>query len=473
VGRDVWSSIIQRIRAETDPARSQALGKTLRELGKDAVDLFFATLSQETDGAAVLRMMDLAHVVTDGEELWELIPAFLRHADKAVSAKATNLVMQRDGQAALDILLAAAKESSDAERRKLFVQVAALLRDNALQPSLLNKLDAAVAAGQLDDPNCVLWLEVLSAAGNRAIVPILTKALGSRGRTLVLSASSGGRPPREFVLAAVKAFGPYHQEASIAEILERLRKDKDAEIARIALVCFRGMLAGEHAKPEGTAAPHVSRTTATIAKPAEAPAPASKETRAGLLFGAATSHAAPAPASQTPAASGDVQRQKAGTRLVQSPASSPPPPPPASDGARRMKTETHTVSPPLPPLPSHAQREPAEAKSAMEGHIKDIGLVAALRMVAAKDGMLKLTSPRGHGAIYLVGGKILNATFTGADGLPKDGAPALTILSGLVDADFSYVHNVSPPRVTLNLEIDKMQEGLRQYRGSRTRRFDF
>lgn len=135
-----------------------------------------------------------------------------------------------------------------------------------------------------------------------------------------------------------------------------------------------------------------------------------------------------------------------------------------------MKTEVHTVSPPLPP---HGLGEPADAKSAMQGHIKDIGLVGALRMVAVKDGMLSLTSPRGQGAIYLVGGKILHTTFTGTDGLPKDGAPALTILSGLVDADFTYVHNVSPPRVTLNLEIDKMQEGLRQYRGSHTRRFDF
>jgi len=466
LGSEVWSTVLQRLRAETDPVKAETLARALRELGKEAVDLFLNALAQEADGATALKLLDLSHLVADAEEVWGLLPKLLCHADKALSAKAIGLAVQHDGQAALDVLCAAARESTDAGRRKLFVQAAAQLHDQALQPKLLRLLETDIGSGQLENQNNLFYLECLSAAGNRGIVHVLSKAMSTRGRTLVLAASGGLHLPKAFALTAIKALGPFYHDPAVAEILDRLRKDKDQDIARLALVGFRGLLVSEHAKAPETAPAQES--------PSHTPAGHERDVRG-------TTGVPPVPASAASVAADRKSRFLFAAFPPSSPVSAPTSGGSAGGFSSPERAETGVTKAHATPAPqaSAAPGPPAaDPRSSgltpsAEGHLQELGLVPALRMLTAKDGYMEVVSLGGRGGIYVVGGKVLNAAYTESDGLVRDGAAALAAISALQKADFAYFPGVAPPKVTLNLEVEKIEEGLRRYRESRTRRMTF
>jgi hypothetical protein len=422
LGATAWGAVIERLRAESDLVRGQQLATRLREIGPDAARLFANALARETDGQVALRLLALASSVQDEAGLWTALQALLRHADAKVRESTLALIMARNDEPAAKALATALREEGDAERRKSWIQALARLNNPAAHAALAEELNNANAATPPDEASLLPLLEVLSAAGHRSVIPTAVK--------LLQPGQSGAPPsatPRHVVLAAVKALAPFYRDMEVAEELERLRKDKDPEIARLALVCLRGIVAAQQQQVSQAAAQEMPPSPPLAT--AETVAPAAPKPHRGFEVLEASAHME----SQFTAGAAIGSSEKPGSRVREAIAAVPPP---AKPGAGE---------PPLEGL-----------KPSLEGMLDDLGLVATLRMVGSREGVLTVSGAAGKGRAYIKGRKIVRAHYGNAGGLA-----ALAAIRAAKGLSFAYFPMAISVAGELDVDVSKVQEALR------------
>ena len=418
LGTSAWSALIRCLREETDSEKSASLATTIKQLGPQAVQMFFDALGQESDGTAAMRLLNLAPSIGDEAMIWAQIQPLLRHADGSVCGAALAVVLNRDGQPAVDALCAVLRDETDPERRKVWIGALARLSHNEAQQVLLGELDEAVTVAEPDEELLTAILEALSAAGNAGVV----RAIG------LLTSQRTPALPKSIIVTSLKALAPFYTDPLAIEILERARKDKDPEISRLALVCLRGIVAAE----KQTADQNIAEA---------APAPVQED---------------------APKAKNVVRKTRRGFEAL------------AGNqvdeifqvGAARTEEDSPSF---LTRRTAEKRAEPERvheawlnARPTLEGRVQDLGLPTTVRIVGSKDGVLRIHMPEQtgpEGRIFIRGKKVLNATY--AD---RVGMQALVMLDALRGAHFAYFPTpVNIPDAKLDIEIDKVQDSLRRF----------
>jgi len=431
LGVAVWSCVIDRIRAETNVAHALRLAMRLREIGPEALRLFYIALGREADGTTTLRLLEMASAMPDDPALWAELPALLHHADGQVRGRALQFLVGRGEGVAMDVLLNVLRAESDAELRRLWVQALANMHDPAAEQALLDELNKAADAIPPHEAMLLPLLDVLSTAGQRGIIEAVAKLLRHQGQSVMLGSGSGP-PSRAVVLAAIKALAPFYRDPLPAELLERLRRDRDPEVARLALVCLRGIVAAQQQAAQAVQAPEAPPPAPPIA---EAPAARKGHHVFEILE-----------------ASKDLAEQfKAGVAVGGS--SSPEARPAPSAAAQAPLAEMLAMA------PAQDEVEPAleGLKPIIEGRLGDLGLAATVRMAGAKDGVLRISGPSGEGRVYIKNHKIIHAHFAAERGLA-----ALCAIEGTRGAHFAYFLMPLSLSPTLDLEVSKVSEALKQ-----------
>ena len=428
LGVSVWSSVIDCIRAETNTARAQRLAACLCQIGPEALRLFYIALGREADGPTALRLLELTRALQDDPALWAELPALLHHADGQVRDRTLEIVVARTGGVAVEALLDVLRTEGDAPLRRLWIQALARMHDPMAEQMLLDELNKAAEATPPNEALLLPLFEVLSAAGQRGIIDTVVRLLQHHGQTIVLG--SGSAPPRTVVMAAIKALAPFYRDPAPSELLERLRKDRDPEIARLALVCLRGVVAAQ-------------RQAAQAALPTEAPAPAEPVAEAPLLRKSRR-------AFELLEASEDLAEQfKAGAAVGGRAEARPPEPAAAKSPLAEM----------LAMASAHQDAEPSleGLKPIVEGLLEDFGLAATVRMVGGKDGVLRISGTAAEGRVYIQNHKVMHARFA-----EERGPAALTAMAAMKGARFAYFHIPFSLAATLDLGVAGVSEALKQ-----------
>ncbi|MGD0089381.1 MAG: hypothetical protein ABSE73_05615, partial [Planctomycetota bacterium] len=265
-------------------------------------------------------------------------------------------------------------------------------------------------------------LEALSALGHRGVIDTAVLLLRHHGAPL----------SKNVLMAAVKALAPFYRDPVVAEELERMRKDKDPDIARLALVCLRGIVAAQQQPVPLPPFPQAPEAAGKAPEPVpprkasrgfeflEASEQVAEHFKPGANIGGLARGEAPL------GVSASAQNPFAGTLAA---GASPPAGEPALEG----------LSP------------------SVEGLLENFGLVATVRMVGARDGVLRINSAAGEGRVYIQERKIIDAVFAAERGLA-----ALAAMQVLQQAHFAYFPmELSLPPI-LDLGISGLQEVLKQ-----------
>lgn len=419
LGPGMFVAIIARLRFELVETKCVALARHLKAMGPDAINMFYVALGKESEGRVAVRMMALAPEVGGDEGLWLQVPALLLHQDGAVGTAALGVLMQRDGEEAVNVLCKVLRAEEDPERRKVWISALSQLKHLSAQQVLLAELEEAATIADADSELLMTVLEALSQAGNGGVIRVIA--------TLV---ERTPLPPKPVLMTALKALAPFYTDPMAVATFERARKLKDPELARLALVCQRGIVAAEQQ--------HTLDQEAVVEAELDAPASNTaqitkgRKTRRGFealdreqiddvfQVGVAVGKNAPAPEEPAPLAASP-------TRL--------------------------------------SERSVGEMKPTLEGRVEDLGLARTVRIVGSKDGLLRIFildavgAEMGEGRIYIRGKKVRQATCG-----DRAGIRAMHSMDRMTNAFFAYYPASFTSDASLDIEIDKVQDALLKYR---------
>ncbi|HEY3325435.1 MAG TPA: hypothetical protein VGP72_33595 [Planctomycetota bacterium] len=489
LGPPAWAPVIAQLRTLAG-APAERMASLLKEIHPHASQLFYTELGREENGPTALRMLKLADIVGDETALWAQMQALLRHQDESVRDYALAMVMSKDGAPAVQTLSTVLQQDQNPQRQRLWMGALARLRDPNGQELLLAELEHAATLPDADGALVVALLETLSSVANAGVIP----------PAVTLCGPGEPRRSRAVILAALKALAPFYADPSAAAALERARKDKDAEIARLALVCLRGIVAAEQQaqqllqpaakplpeKPSAQTAAAIAKKTVVVPRPwfEEATGPSIGDVfQAGAAIGSKAPPASPQVAKDVETAA----RSETSTKDVETPRRVEA----VADSERSPADAEHRNAPPSEAQPSEPNRDrkgsadflkpitrartvsriqrrnddeeedtSSGPKPTLEGRLHDLGLDTTLRMVGGKDGLLKIKGPDGEGLIHVRGRKVVRARYGSYSDID-----ALDAIDRLQMADFAYFARPVPADgAALDLEIAKLSEKLKAHR---------
>jgi hypothetical protein len=262
----VWEALLERMCTESDPQILEAQAGLLKSAGPEAVRLFFSTLGQRADLASALCLLSLGPALDEGL-FWKQFPPLLRHEDESVRARALAWAAAHDCDEAATLLAGVLREEAEPARRAPLLAALARLASPAAAATLSGELEAAAEAG--GEARLLAALETLKAVHKDDFVPGVLKLAASRYKSKIPSASLS----KPVTLAAIKALARFYKQQAVSETLERLRRDSDPDVSRLALVALRGILAAEQEEDLKKAAlpPAGAQVPAPASQPSSAP----------------------------------------------------------------------------------------------------------------------------------------------------------------------------------------------------------
>ena len=431
LGKDVWMPLVARLGTETDPQAAGALAACVPAFGKEAVQQFFTMLEREQNGPATLRLLALAPALGDAAQVSSLLPALLRHNDKQVRNHVLGLIRQGGDEGAVKVVVEVLHQETDAERRSVLVTTLSQLQHSSALAALLAELETARNAAPLDEEYTLTLLEALNTTGKQEIIPGVMRFVMPRGRTMILTADGPPPIPKAVTMATIKTLARFFKNPTVAETLERLRKEKDPDISRLALVSLRGIVAAE-AKP--------------VPPPMPPPPPAAPAAPA-----AAAPAAAPAPPRRKPHRAFEALEEQIRVETV-------------LRGGTGASTPVAATNVAAPPAAAAAEAKPwaKGGKPVAEGLLQDLGLVNTLMMLGTHDGVLKIDGPAGEGLIFVKNHLIADIFYAG-----RSDIEALAAIDSLKNARFAFYAGVPPPHSAVNLEVASVQNVIKSFRENR------
>jgi len=433
LGSGLVAGVLEAIKNEQDPARVDAFAQFLRhQTGTDAVRKLTESLEAETDPTRCVRLMSVLVKSTDAEQGWNTVQLALHHALAEVRAEALTLIMKRPPEIAARALATALQTDRDPERRAIWIKTLAHIKNPMAHPIILEVLDGMCDAPGECEAEITELLPAAAMPGQYAAVGVINKLLRPRSRSI---ASHTDGVSKELTLAAIKALGPFYKDINAAETLDRLRQSKDPDIARLALVCLRGIVAAEQQKDP--AAPPSGIQSAVPQNPSASGSSASNP--------ASISGSSPAISGRQSGtrgirkgfealAVGQVDEVFKVGRMV---------------GAT-TSAQMQAVTPPL---------ETPQIRPTLEGELANLGLCTTLRMAASRDGFMTVQNNEGEGRIYVRRRRVIAATYGALQNLD-----ALSKMDEMRSGHFAFYGADYTVRDTMALEVDQLAEHISKHR---------
>lgn len=429
LGTGLVAGVLESIKNEQDPARVDAFALFLRnQSGTDALRKLTESLEAETDPARCVRLMNVLVKATDAELSWNTVQSALHHTLPEVRAEALTLVMKRAPDVAARALATALQSDSDPDRRRIWIKTLAHIKSPAAHPIILEVLDGMSEAPSQHEAEILELLPGAAMPGQYAAVGVINKLLRPRSRSI----AAGGDVSKEMMLAAIKALGPFYKDINAAETLDRLRQSKDPDIARLALVCLRGIVAAEQqnpAAPPSGLQPSVQQGSAS----GSGTHPASSSGTSPAVGGRASGTRGIRKGFEALAV-GQVDEVFKVGRMV---------------GAT-TSAQMQAVTPPL---------DTPQIRPTLEGELANLGLCTTLRMAASRDGFMTVQSSEGEGRIYVRRRRVIAATFGTLQNLD-----ALSKMDEMRSGHFAFYGADYTVRDTMALEVDQLAEHISKHR---------
>lgn len=430
LGSGLVAGVLETIKNEQDPARMEAYALFLHnQPGTDAMRKLSESLETETDAPRAVRLLKVLVKASDAEHAWNTIQAALRHVLAEVRAEALIQILKRPPEVAARALATAVMVEDDPERRTILFKALAHIKSPAAHPVILEILDGLCNAPGQYEAEIIELLPAAAVPGQYATVPVILKLLRPRSRSI---AGNSDGVSKELMLAAIKALAPFYKDVNAAESLDRLRQSKDPDIARLALVCLRGIVAAEQQRD---------------------PAPPSGAMPAVQTSASSSSASYPASGSGT---SPSVSGRQSGTRGIRKGFE-------ALDVGqvdevfkvgRMVGATTSAQMQAVTPLNDTPQVRPT-----LEGELANLGLCTTLRMSASRDGFMTVQSPEGDGRIYVRRRRVIGATFGALQNLD-----ALCKMDEMRNGHFAFYGVEYTIRDSMALEVDQLAEHISRHR---------
>jgi hypothetical protein len=449
IDKNLATTLIACIGREENLPRAQVYAKHLKILCPGSAKPLFTLLNSQNDPVALARMLAVAPMMGADEEVMNLIFPLLVHSNFELRGSALQFILDRDNERTAMFIGMRLRDPRCAPQRDLWMSILTRLRHPAVAQVLLSELQSELDAPAPDDRRLLALVESCNGYDDPRLGAALLRFLrpgagvGDTRRITVTQRENG----RAVKLAAMKGLIRYQKDPRVYELLERMRREPDPDIARMAAYCLSAPAdlqldqAQRTGMSQGAPRTDSSFPTGSVGMGVPVRGMPGQPARPPVARGfEALESAAQADALFKP---GQTISGKH-TRL--------PDAPPTDDGVLSSGKQT-----PLDPsqLPEDLF---AGAKPLLEGELQDLGLGMTARITCAKNGVMLIKSSLGKGAIYIQNKTVIAAFFSGMTEIQ-----ALAAIGKLKAAQFAYYAKSFRYEASMNIEVSNIETAIREY----------
>jgi hypothetical protein len=450
IDRNLAATLIGCIGREDSLGRAQIYAKHLRILCPGSAKLFVALMSSQNDPHMLARMLAVAPHVGGDEEILEVLFPMLTHSHFELRAAALQFVLDRDNERTAAFVAARLRDPRYNQQHELWMSILIKLRHAGAGQVIANELQAEIEAPVQDDRRMMTLIEACAAHDDPRIGTLLLRLVRTGAglnetRRLTAQQRENGKALK---LSAMKALIRYSKDPRVYESFDRMRKDPDPEIARMAAYC-------QDATIEPQAKPDVRRTFASGSTRPPSP----------MATGISMRSTASGTQQKTRRGFEVLEKQPSLEQLFQ--------PGAAINSGKHKKLPEERTSQPAPPPAGQIMfsgkqgvLNPAQLpddlfagmRPLLEGELGDLGLGLTARITCAKNGVMIIKSSLGNGALYIQNKSVVAAFFSGMVEIQ-----ALTAIGKLKQAKFAYYANSFSYAGSMNVEVSNIETAIREY----------
>ncbi len=461
IDRNLSTTLIACIGREDNLARAQVYAKHLKQLCPGSAKTFVALMTSQNDPAMLARMLSIAPHVGGDDEILEIVYPLLIHQNFDLRATALQYILDRDNERTSAFIASRLRDPRCASQRELWLGILTKLRHPSAVQVVISELQTEIDSPLPDDRRTMTLIEACNAHDDARIAHVLVRLLRAgmalnETRRLTAIQKDNSKTLR---LAAMKVLMRYNRDPRVYETFDRMRKDADQDIARMAAYCL-------NPAPEPAAKPAPPSVYASGVRPV-APPPLT-QTQTGLQ------PLPQSPLTQT-GATEQLPKPRRGFEELEQPGAVDAifQPGTAISGKHKRQTNTQVGLPPLPPNDGRVQftgkqtpLDPAQLpedlfagmKPLLEGELQDLGLGMTARITCAKNGVLVVHSSLGKGAIYIQNKVVVAAFFSGMSDIQ-----ALAAIGKLKQANFAYYAKSFSYAASMSVEVSNIETAIREY----------
>ena len=479
IDRNLPTTLIACIGREDNLARAQQFAKYLKQLCPGSAKTFVTLMTAQNDPALLGRMLAVSPFIGGDDEILEIIYPLLVHPNFDLRAAALQFIFDRDNDRTSAFLHSRLRDPRYAQQRATWMDILTNLHHSSVAQVIVSELQTEIDSPLQDDVRMMKLIEACNTHDDVRIGAVLTRMLrpgqglaDSRRVTAIQRDNS-----KALRFAAMKALIRYTKDPRVTETFERLRRDPDPEVARMATYCMNPSpeMLGRPSQPVPSAfMPNASRGAgASSVNPALRTGPQEpvvNKPRRG--FEELEQQSEVDEIFQPGAAISGSGRQKKLTQTYQSPI--PGMPAPVMHQSPGLPTP-HGA----PPLPGTSDRlpkimfsgrqaplDPAQlpedlfsgSTPLLEGDLQELGLGMTARITCAKNGVMTIKSSLGNGAIYIQNKTVVAAFFAGMSDIQ-----ALAAIGKLKQAQFAYFAKTFSYSASMSVEVSTIETTVREY----------
>lgn len=481
IDRNLATTLIAMIGREDKLQYARVYAAYLRKLCPGSGRALFTIMSAQNDPAMLSRMLALAPDVGSDEEILEMIFPLLVHHNFELRGAAVQLILDRDNEFTANYIAQRLRDPRTAAQRDVWMSVLTKLRHPAAAQVVMGELQAELDAPMQDDRRIMALIEASIAYDDARFGSLFLRMLRpgmglNETRRVTAVARENAKALK---LAGMRAMAKYLKDPRVFECLERLRREPDLDISRMAAYCLSAPAdllpkqananANSQAAPGVPAAPAPGMPTPPQSMPAGSQrvpntrldVPPSPGPRRGFEELEQQQQAANVDAIFKP---GNVISGKHGKLPDSSRLPRPATPLPGSTAA----VPGNPQQPPSGVVFSGKQQpvDPSELpediftglKPLLEGEIADLGLGMTARITCAKNGVLVIHSSLGKGALFIQNKVVVAAFFSGMSDIQ-----ALAAIGRLKQAKFAYYAKSFSYAATMSVEVSNIETAIREY----------
>lgn len=480
IDRNLSTTLIAAIGREDKIQYARVYASYLKKYCPGSARALFTIMSSQNDPATLSRMLTIAPEVGSDEEILEMIFPLLVHSNFELRGAAMQLVLDRDNEATANFIAQRLHDPRTASQRDIWMGVLSKLRHLAASQVVMNELQAELDAPMQDDRRLMALIEASNAHEDARFGTLLLKMLRpiaglNETRRVTAVARENAKALK---LAGMRAVARYLKDPRVFECLERLRREPDQDIARMAAYCLS---APADLLPK--------KTNVRVSAP---PAPGMPAAPGMPLPPGATPPGTPNMRVETAIRSRrgfeelEMQQETGNADAIFKPGN-------VISGKQTKLPESNRMLRPVTPIPNIPAPAPASApapgnplqppsgivfsgkqtpvdpselpediftglKPLLEGELSDLGLGMTARITCAKNGVLVVHSSLGKGALFIQNKVVVAAFFSGMSDIQ-----ALAAIGRLKQAKFAYYAKSFSYAATMSVEVSNIETAIREY----------
>lgn len=473
IDRNLATTLIACIGREDNIERAQQLARHLKQLCPGSAKSFVALMSSQNDPTLLARMMAVAPYIGGEDEILEIMHPLLTHQNFDLRATALQYILERDNDRTSAFVSSRLRDPRNAPQRELWMSILTKLRHPSAAQVIINELQTEIDSPLQDDRRMMALIEACGAHDDARIGSVLARFLRpatglSDTRRITTIQRDNGKALR---FAAMKGLIRYTKDPRVYETFDRLRRDSDPDIARMAAYCMNPSpeMLGRPSNVPSAFISKSNRTGGTALYPVNKPVPQEpppakprkgfeeleQQSEVDAIFqpGASISGSGKQkklpPSFQTPIP-GAFQSPVPGLPPAGGSSSRLPAPPPSQV---QFSGKQSPLDPAQLPDDLFAGQTPL-----LEGELQELGLGMTARITCAKNGVMTIKSSLGTGAIYIQNKAVVAAFFSGMSDIQ-----ALAAIGKLKQAQFAYYAKTFSYAASMSVEVSTIETAVREY----------